>query len=365
MNPLKIIHTEASDGWGGQEIRIVQESLGLIGRGHQVVIAAPGHSTIYTRAQQIGIEVVRSDVHRKSAASVCAFHTLLKKMQPDIVNTHSSADSWVASVAAQGLLSKKPKIIRTRHLSTPISRSFLSRIIYDMLPDAVMTTGEEIRNRMIRVNRFRADKILSVPTGIDLGRFDPASVQPAGITKGGCAVGMLGVLRSWKGHQYFLQAIPEIKRHIPSSQFFLAGDGPQKENIEKMIREMGLQGDVTMLGHREDVPDVLAALDIVVHPSYANEGVPQSILQALAMERAVVASDTGAIGEVILDRQTGFLIEPKRPDLIAAKVVELCANPETRTVFGAAGRRLVEQKHSFEYMLDTIEALYRKLLGYA
>jgi glycosyltransferase involved in cell wall biosynthesis len=365
MHMITIIHTEASDGWGGQEIRIVQESLGMMGRGHRVVIAAPEHSTIYSRAQKAGIEVVRSAVHRKSAASVSAFLSLLKTRRPDIVNTHSSADSWVASVAAQGLCSEKPKIIRTRHLSTPISRSFLSRIIYDILPDAVMTTGEEIRNRMIRVNRFRADKILSVPTGIDLGRFDPPSVLSSRSAEQRCAIGMLGVLRSWKGHQYFLQAIPEIKRHIPSSRFFLAGDGPQKENIEQMIREMALQDDVTMLGHREDVPAVLASLDVVVHPSYANEGVPQSILQALAMKRAVVASDTGAIGEVILDKQTGFLIEPKRPDLIAAKVVELCADPAMRAAFGAAGRRLVEQKYSFEHMLDVIEALYRKLLGHA
>ncbi|KAF0182399.1 MAG: glycosyl transferase group 1 [Nitrospirae bacterium] len=359
---ITILHTEASDGWGGQEIRIVQESLGMMGRGHRVVIAAPEHSAIYSRARFAGIEVVRTDLHRKRFSSVSAFRSVLKKIQPDIVNTHSSSDSWVASIAIQGLFSVKPRIIRTRHLSTPIGRSLLSRVIYDVVPDAVMTTGEEIRSRMIQVNRFQADKILSVPTGIDLGRFDPESASPTIAVKG-FAIGMLGVLRSWKGHQYFLQAIPEMKHRIPSAHFFIAGDGPQKANIESAIRKQGLQDDVTMLGHCEDVPAVLASIDVLVHPSYANEGVPQSILQALAMKRPVVASDAGAISEVITDGQTGFLIQPKRPDQIAGRVVELCRNAEVRAAFGEAGRRLVEQKYSFQHMLNVIEELYRKLLG--
>ncbi|HMK44112.1 MAG TPA: glycosyltransferase family 4 protein [Dissulfurispiraceae bacterium] len=365
MQSLTIVHTEASDGWGGQEIRIVQESLGMMRRGHRIVLCAPAHSAIYARAQEAGIEAVHSPVHRKSGASAAALLNLLKTIRPDIINTHSSADSWVAGIAAQGLFSAKPKIIRTRHLSTPISRSFLSRIVYDVLPDAVMTTGEEIRNRMISVNRFRADKIISVPTGVDLASFDASLVPPPKSAGRGCAIGMLGVLRSWKGHQYFLQAVPLIKAGLPLSHFFIAGEGPQRENIEKAIRSLAVQDDVTMLGHREDVPELLSSFDVVVHPSYANEGVPQSILQALAMKRAVVASDAGAIREVIIDGRTGCLIEPKRPDLIAEKVIDLCRNEEKRSAYGEAGRKLVEREYSFDRMLDVIEGLYTRLLGSA
>src|SRR3972149_1304250 len=127
----------------------------------------------------------------------------------DIVNPHSSGDSWVAGVGAK-FARRAPLIIRTRHLSTPISRSFLSRILYDSLPDVVLTTGEEIRRRMIAVNRFRGERILSVPTGVDVERFDPEKVKPS-LAAGSAAPGVGAVLRSRKGHEHFPRAGPRVR----------------------------------------------------------------------------------------------------------------------------------------------------------
>lgn len=357
---LTILHTESSEGWGGQEIRIFQESLGMRKRGHRVLLAAPETSRIFARATEAGFEVFPARFGKKNPLSVMRMRSLIERERVDIVNTHSSSDSWVATVASR-LASPRPRIIRTRHLSTPISRSILSRLIYDTLPDSVMTTGEEIRQRMITHNGFNASKIFSIPTGIDTGRFDPSRVSPAFRAKG-CAIGMVGVLRSWKGHRYFIEAVPLITEKIPDARFYLAGGGPQLENITRMLKEFSLEERVVMLGHREDVPEVLASLDVVVHPSYANEGVPQSILQAMSMERPVVGSDAGAIKEVVLDGQTGFLIEPKNPKEIAEKVVRLCKDPALRREFGKNARLFVQEKHSFEGMLDRIEDLYGRLL---
>lgn len=348
-------------GWGGQEIRIVREAAGMAARGNKVIIAAPVFSNIFSRAQEAGLQVQPAEFRKKSPLSVFRTAAMIDKVRPDIINTHSSADSWVSSIAAK--LSKAgPKLIRTRHLSTPISRSFLSRVIYDLLPDAVMTTGEEIRQRMIGVNGFRASAICSIPTGIDLGRFDPEKIKPA-FKPDNFAVGMVGVLRSWKGHVFFLKAVPDIVKEIPQAHFYIVGEGPQRENIERIIREMSLQDGVSLLGHREDIPEIMASLDVIVHPSYAGEGIPQSLLQALAMKRPVIASDAGAIKEIIQDGTTGFLIKPEDPRLIAEKVTELYLRSDLREVFGENGRRLVVEKHSIEQMLDKIEALYNKLFN--
>ncbi|HAK89081.1 MAG: hypothetical protein A2077_03925 [Nitrospirae bacterium GWC2_46_6] len=365
-----ILHTEASLGWGGQEIRILQESIGMIGRGHRIIIAAPEESLIFKRAQDAGVKTLAAKFRKKNPISVLKMKSLIDRERPDIVNTHSSSDSWVASIAVKLLrmhyfaTKTKPKIIRTRHLSTPIGKSFLSRLIYDMLPDAVMTTGEEIRQRMIKYNGFDGSKIFSVPTGIDIERFNPASVKPA-FNADGFAVGMVGVLRSWKGHGYFIEAVPEILSRIPEAVFYIVGAGPQHENIKRMISDMALNEKVFMLGHREDVAEILASLDVIAHPSYAHEGVPQSVLQALAMERAVVASDVGAISEVVRDGETGLLMRPRDPKHIAEKVIELHGDPDLRVRLGKDGRRLVEQNHSFENMLDKIEKLYGNILDNA
>lgn len=356
---LTILHTESSTGWGGQEIRILEESLGMLRRGHRVIIVSPDKSNIFKRAESAGIKAYHCDFQKWNPLSFLRLSLLLRRERVDILNTHSSSDSWVATLAAR-LLKDRPKIIRTRHLSTPISRSLSSHMIYNILPDAVITTGEEIRQRMINDNRFNASKIFSIPTGINLNRFDPRKVKPA-LKLRGFSVGMIGVLRSWKGHRYFIEAVPEILKSIPDAAFYIVGDGPQYENIERLIDRLLLRDKVFMIGHREDIPEILASLDLVVHPSYANEGVPQSVLQALAMERPVVASDAGAIKEVVIDNETGFLIDPEDPEQIAKRVIELYKNPELRIKFGKAGRRLVEKSYSMEAMLDKVESLYERL----
>ncbi|MDI6890023.1 MAG: glycosyltransferase family 4 protein [Thermodesulfovibrionales bacterium] len=369
---LTILHTESSMGWGGQEIRILEESLGMIRRGHRVIIAAPEKSNISKRGKERGIEVFPAGF-KKNPFSLLRIISLIDRGKIEIVNTHSSSDSWVATVAAR-LSRAKPKIIRTRHLSTPISRSYLSRLLYDVLPDAIITTGEEIKRRMVSDNRFDASRIFSIPTGVDLDRFNPAKVKPAqlknppvppftkggqGGLRGGFSIGMIGVLRSWKGHKFFIEAVPEILSQIPYAVFYIVGDGPQYENIKNLIQELSLQNRVFMLGHREDIPEILASLDVVVHPSYANEGVPQSILQALAMKKPVVASDAGSIREVIMNGQTGFLIPTKNPYKIASKLIDLYKNPELCARFGEEGRKLIEKHYSIDQMLDKIERLYK------
>lgn len=356
---LTILHTESSNGWGGQEIRILQESLGMIKRGYRLMIAAPEGSHILRRARESGIRVFPWDFQKWNPLSFIRFSSLIKKEGVDIVNTHSSSDSWVASIAAR-LLRSKIKIIRTRHLSTPIGKSPLNKIIYDLLPDVIITTGEEIRRRMIKDNGFNPSKITSIPTGIDIERFSPSSVKPAFPSKG-FSVGVIGVLRSWKGHKYFIEAVPKIIKSIPEAEFYIVGDGPQYENIKRLIDTLSLKDKICMLGHREDIPEIIASLNIIIHPSYANEGVPQSLLQALAMEKPVIAADAGAIKEVIINEKTGFLIPPKNIDKIVEKAVILYKNPELSNAFGKEGRRLVERFYSFEGMLDKIESLYRGL----
>jgi glycosyltransferase involved in cell wall biosynthesis len=329
-------------------------------RGYRIIIAAPEKSIIFRRAKDAGIDTFPAHFQKKNPVSVLKLISLINRKRPDVVNTHSSSDSWATTIAAK-LSGAKPKIIRTRHLSTPISRSYLSRLIYDILPDAVITTGEEIRLRMIHYNGFDASKIYSIPTGVDLQRFNPSEVKPI-LKHEGFSIGMIGVLRSWKGHRFFIDAVPRILSEIPDATFYIVGEGYQRGNIQKRLLELSLQEKVFMLGHREDIPEILKSLDVIVQPSYAHEGIPQAVLQAMAMRKPVVASDIGVIKEIVIDRATGFLIESKNSEQIAEKVIELYKNPDLRTTLGREGRRLVEEKYSIEKMLDNVEALYEKLL---
>lgn len=357
---ITILHTESSKGWGGQEIRILQESIGIRDRGYRVLIAAERDSIIYKKAEEKGFQVFDVKFLKFSPASFIRLKQIIEDHKVKIINTHSSKDSWIGSIAAK-TASNRPKIIRTRHLSTPISNSLSSRFIYDIMPDLIITTGEAIRLRMIEQNRFNPKKIFSIPTGVILEKFNRERVN-ASLEKKEFNIGAVGVLRSWKGHEFLLKAFPIIVREIRGLHCYIVGDGPQYNRLLNLAKELEIEKFVTFTGHREDIPEVLASLDLLIHPSYANEGVPQTILQALAMEVPVIASKAGAIPEVIVHGKTGILIEPRNEIEIARTVIELYHDKRLRENLAKAGRELVEREYSHEKMIEKIDKLYRQLL---
>ncbi len=357
---LTILHTESSKGWGGQEIRILQEALGMRDRGYRVLIATEKDSILFQKALAKNLEVFPIHFSKYNPLSFLKIKSLIEKEKVDILNTHSSKDSWIATIAAK-IAYNKPKIIRTRHLSTPISKSYASKIIYDLIPDAVITTGEIIKERMVKINKFDPTKIISIPTGVDLNKFRVNEINHS--RKNDCfLVGTIGILRSWKGHEYLLRAVPLVIEKIKDIHFYIVGDGPQFKNLKKLITQLEIERYVSMTGYREDIPEIISSLDVLVHPSIANEGVPQSILQALAMKIPVIACDTGSIREIIKNNQTGILIEPKNPYAIYKAILKILTDRELKLQIIENAIKLVREKYSFEGMLCKIERLYKTLM---
>lgn len=364
---LTILHTESSDGWGGQEIRVFTEALHLSRRGHRVIIACPRESQLYGRTHRAGLPVVAIPFKRAiGPRAVWHVYRALKREKVEILNTHSSVDSWAASFAGRlaGIA-----IVRTRHLSVPLRRNPFTKLLYSKLCDRIVTMGEAVRQLLIREAGVKPSKVISVPTGIDLEQFDSfrgggeAVREELGIAKDIPLIGIVAVLRSWKGHRFFLEAVPLVLEKVPPARFLIVGEGPQQRNIQRWIEEMGLEETVVMTGHREDVPEVLAALDVVVSASTQAEGVPQSLVQALAMEKPVVATDVGGVGEIIRDRETGLLVPPANPKAMAEATLAILSDPEAARALGRRGRGLVERSYSLERMLDQVEAVYQDLIA--
>ena len=358
-----ILHTEASAGWGGQEIRILREAIGMRERGHKVIIAARPESGLLLNSEKNNFRAVTVEFKRRNFPRIVfSIKKLIEKEKIDIVNTHSSKDSWLALPAAR-IAANRPLVLRTRHLSTPVHRGITNRFLYNCLPHFVITTGKAIREQLIRVNGFNADKIVSVPTGVDTDIFRPEGphrdlrdeLDLAPLTP---LVGSLSVIRSWKGLDYFVRAIPLIIKEIPQARFVIAGDGIHKKTLEKTIEETGVGNKIYMPGHREDIVNILSSIDVLVHPSYANEGVPQTILQAMAMKKPVIATDLPPLKEVVIEGETGVLVPVKNHEAIAAGTIRLLRDKEMSGRLGENGRKLVVSSYTFNGMLDKLEALY-------
>ena len=374
---LTILHTESSTGWAGQEMRIILEAREMKKLGHHIIIAAQPGSGIIPAIEREGFDKEILSMKKKDfITSIIQFVTIISKHNVDIVNTHSSWDSWIASIAAR-ISSRKPIIIRTRHLSTPVSKGLLSRMVYQYLPHLVITTGNSIREALININRFPHDKIVSIPTGVDLDVFCPRPVtnelrSKFGISKEGKAIGTIAALRSWKGHDYLLEAakiiisdfIPNKSGQISNLniKFVIAGDGPRYNHLLEKSKTMEMTDYVLFLGHRDDIPAVMSMLDVIVLPSYANEGVPQSILQAMAMGKPVVASSAGSIPEVVHDKETGILVEPKNANALAERIVFMLDNYDFARKVAANARKLIETKYSLRHMVSRIEEIYNDLM---
>ncbi|MHC1742028.1 MAG: glycosyltransferase family 4 protein [Syntrophobacteraceae bacterium] len=364
MVKATILHTEASNGWGGQEIRIFREMLGMRDRGYRMLVATPPGTALASRAGNAGVETFAVSMDRTRMLSGVSFmRRLIREQGVDLINTHSSSDSWIGSIAGrlEGIA-----VLRTRHISSAVSASLPTRWLYGRLCDEVITTGEFIRSQLIRDLRLSPDRVFSIPTGIAGDAFNGASgARFRGefeIPETAPVLGIAAVLRSWKGHLDLLDAMASVRELIPDARLLIVGEGPMRQRILSKIRDLGLEGYAILTGYREDIVSVLAAIDVAVMASYASEGIPQFALQAMSAGKPVVATRVGGIPEVVQEGVTGLLVEPRRPDLLAQAVVTLLNDPGARHRMGDRARERASANHSFEGMLDKIEATYRRLL---
>jgi glycosyltransferase involved in cell wall biosynthesis len=357
-----IVHTEWSDGFGGQEHRILLECGEMARRGHEALIVCRPEALLLGKARDTGISVETVPI-RSSAdmAAVAAMVRIFRKQGATVVNTHSGKDSWVGSMAAK--IAGVPLLIRTRHISVPIRRGFFNRIY--RWPDGYITTGEMIREHLIGKG-IPADRVVSIPTGVDLEKFAAGTDgkrirEKFGIPPGTFLVSMIGVLRSWKRHDVFLESVRLLREQGVPVHGLIVGEGPQRGKIEALVVRGGMADRITVTGFRDDVPEIVAASDAVLLTSDRFEGVPQVILQALAMARPVVASPIGGIPEVVLHGKTGLLCPPGDASAYAGAMARLAGDPGLRERLGKAGRELVLSGYTAAAMCDRTEAFYSRL----
>lgn len=356
---MHIVHTEASLGWGGQEIRILTEAAGMIGRGHRVELACPREARIFAEAPRFGVPATALPIGRKRAQGVLALRRFLAARRVDAINAHSSTDAWLAALASRSL-SHRPPLVRTRHISAAVPRDALTRWLYARASAEIVTTGEAIRAQLIRDVGVVPARVTSIPTGIDPARFAPgdreAARQALGLPIGVPLLGIVATLRSWKGHRVLVEALPLLARR--DAELVIVGDGPQRDALSAQIAALGLSPRVRFTGNQHDVARWLAAFDVFVLPSYANEGVPQALLQAMLVALPCVTTDAGAIGEAAIADHTAVVVAKESAVALAAGIDRVLADPALARRIAAAGRAHALSRFSLAAMLDRMEAVF-------
>jgi glycosyltransferase involved in cell wall biosynthesis len=356
---LTILHTEASPGWGGQEIRIISEASVFAKRGFRVILLGQPGAPLLHEATHSGLTVRPLAMRGPLDVMACwRLRRLMRREEVDLVHTHSSIDAWLAGFAAKSL---GLPVVRSRHVAIPVKRR--RNFVYNALSDRVIASGDAIRDMLIEGGVFPG-KIVSIPAGVDVRRFHPGVPgEPVRqeLRLHGPVIGTVARFAGSKGYSILLQAIPAILQQEPAAEFVWVGAGVSLAAVHREVMQSGLAAKIRLTGFREDVPALLAAMDVVVLPS-VREGVPQVLLQALAMRKPVVASAVGGIPEVIQHQRTGVLVPPNDPQALSAGVVHLLNHRAQAVEWAEAGGQFVETHYTLERMIDRTAAVYTSIL---
>ena len=358
---LSIVHTEASLGWGGQEIRVLSEAKGLIERGHEVRLLCPADARIYREAPRWQVPVTALPIGRKRPLGVKVLYEWFKRNRCDVVCTHSSTDSWLSALALLAMGRPTP-VVRLRHISAPVPTNAPTRWLYTRATARIVTTGEMLKKELVERNGFPPARIDSVPTGVDAKCYKPGDRAKARaalkLPQDAVLIGIVATLRDWKGHEYLIDAVKELPA---KARLVIVGDGPRREILEKHVDAGGMRSRTTFAGDQTDVVPWLQALDLFVLPSFANEGVPQALIQAMMTGLPCVTTHAGSIAELARDGETALVVPTKDAPAIRGALERLLHDESLRKKLGEAARGHCAENFSYERMLDRMEEIYRQV----
>lgn len=354
---MKILHIISSSGMYGAEAVILNLARSLNEGPHRSLLAVFSNSAnpnlqLHERATKEGIESYlipcRGQIDRKAVMSIRA---LVQRTSVDVVHAHGYKADIYAYLA---LRSSGVPLVSTCHTwyDNDWKVSFYGALDRFLLRGyaRVVAVSEDVRQRLLK-SGVKANKVSLIRNGIDLRPFDRASAavrQELG-WDAYQIVGLAGRLSVEKGVDIFLHAAARVVAACPDTKFVVAGDGPDRAELNTLIDQLGLRSHVNMLGRCDTMPAFYASLDVMVSSSRM-EGLPIAILEGMASRLPMVATAVGAIPTVIQDDRTGVLAPAQDPELLAAAIVELLRDPQKRVRLGSAARQLVEDEFSAERM---------------
>ena len=363
---MRILHVIEAPLWTGAMARTLNEVTGLRRLGHEVVLACTPGSVLWKRAERAGVELfgvsLQAEVNPVAAGMLAA---LILRRRIQIVHSHRAHAHAVGLLASA--MTGRPFIVG-RHTALPPKDNLGSRVKY---------LSRKV-TRYVAISRAVADvligygvpeeKVAVIFTGVDTERFGPhvdgAGVrQEFGVSPDAPLIGKISNLYGTsKGHDVFLEAARAVAEAVPDALFLLAGNATDSGKLEKMAGDLGIGNRVILAGHRDDVPEIMAALDVLVNCPRSREGLSLVLLEGMAAGRAVVGTRVGGIPEIVRDGETGLLVAPGDPGALASALLRLLHDPQLASGLAAGGARYVRENLTIDQMVERTERLYTELL---
>jgi glycosyltransferase involved in cell wall biosynthesis len=363
---VRVLVVDLETEWRGGQNQALLLLKGLRARGHEAELVAVQGSALGERAAACGLRVhsVSRGFFRIPAAQ--KVRGLLRRGRFDVVHAneaHAVTAVWFALWGRRAPL-RVPFVI-SRRVGYPIGKSSLARARYRAA--ARIVANSKWVAEQAAASGAPPEKISVVYEGAEIPpRFTLEQRQAArrrwGISESTPLLGCVGVLLPDKGQEWLIRALVEVKKEFPSAKLLLAGDGPCREKLETLAKQLGLESDVIFAGFVKDIENVYAALDVFLLPSFF-EALNNSLLAAMAYEIPSIAFNKGALGEIIEDGKSGLLVSGPNVAEISAAAIKILRDKEFAIHLGRAGRARVEEHFSSERMVSGMIHVYEECLA--
>jgi glycosyltransferase involved in cell wall biosynthesis len=357
------VNHNRSPVYGGVERWMIDTAVGLAGRGFSSVVVGRPRAPWLAAAERAGLRT-RGEIHGAWIQRVLRVRAAIRAERPDlIVVKGTKAARWAAWARSTGAGGRVVYFFGSTHELDP--RVWIDRHTWRLVDAGIV--GAHGAARWYAERGFGpAEKLHLLWRGVDLPRFEAAGAAclamraALGLAPDALAVGAVGRLVWEKGIDVLFDAVRLIRPRLPHARFFVVGGGRERPDIEAAAAAPELGGAVTLLGQRDDVPEVLAAMDVVVQSS-RKEVMAQTTLEAMAAGKPVVSTRTIGADEAIEDGVSGLLVDVGDAAAIAERVVVLAGDPGRRAALGRAAHARIAAEFTTAHTVDRCEAIFRRI----
>ncbi len=370
MRPIRVLYTINRMEVGGSQTHLLQVLRVLDRRRFAPMLCClTGKGALLDACRDTGIPVVDGGLtggfkSPRLLGGITRLARFMRRERVDIVHNYLLRANVVGTLAAR--LARVPVVLCSKR-GCHERRGFelAGARLSNWLADRVTANSNAVREFVHANEGCPVEKIVVIPSGIDTERFRP--LPPGeykarlGLDQNRPVVGSVTRMRVRKGVAEFLRAMAVVRQRIPSVQTVVAGEVELGAELRRIVEEDGLADHLWLLGRRSDIPEVLSAFDVFVLSSHG-EGMSNAILEAMAMEKPVVATDVGGNGDVVQDGRSGHLVPARDPEPLAAAIIATLSAPGEARVMGRLGRQIVEERFSAGAMVQQMEGLYFRTL---
>ncbi len=365
---MKIVQLCSATEMGGGEVHVADLVRALARRGHELYLAVRPQSPLRDVLNDVPVNwheiPLRNSLDLASSRSLT---DLIETERIDIAHAHVGRDYLIAALACRR--APRCRLVLTRHHYLPLKSNPLYRWLLGDYVAAFIAVSDSVRDLLIERLAVEPERVRVIPNWIDSSRFQTIERHAAramfGIEKP-FAVVCIGQLTPEKGQEDFVRAAGQLAQRRSDVEFLIAGEeqdeyGSFTSRLKELVSLLGIRDRVRFLGFVDQIPELLAASDVVAVPSW-NEGFSLVTIEAMAARRVVLAANVGGIAGIIRDNSNGLLFPPRDVKAMAEKLLWALADTELRERLAAQGSQDAMARYHRDRIIEQIETLYRELL---